>query len=497
MTASAEDFSLPIGDGVNDTISIGTQESWYSEVSMNDNLETWQEVEKITGVKIEWQASADYNTVMQPRVAANEDLPDIFIVPPRGTNTGVYKLAQDGVIRQLDDLIAQYAPDIQKVLDSEPELKALLTAPDGNIYSICDVAMYQNDLIVTNALYIRQDWLDKLGLEQPETIEDWYHVLTAFKNEDPNGNGLQDEIPLSGMNLGTKLFPYFLSAYDLPVNVGAWWYDDNKEVFCTYATESFKAYLTEMNKWYAEGLIDMEMNRDEANFQALVATDVVGAWAHLAERDTQYSNLLETSGYADAEVALIHHPAGKEETVILKNSPTGSHWVIPTSSEKAELAIKWMNYVWATEDGIMHNYWGIEGKTWEVADGKKQFTDYVLENPDGLDPFNVLRSMGCVQSFMNRSGADFYEAINCKGNAVAYAKECTMIEPFPVPMLTAEEQSVLDIYENDFNTYCSENLVKFVTGARSLDEYDSFIEELNNFGIGELIKVKQANLDRS
>lgn len=153
-----------------------------------------------------------------------------------------------------------------------------MTAPDGHIYTIADTPKYVNDMVVANALFIRQDWLDTLGLEQPETIEDWYEVLTAFKNEDPNGNGIQDEIPLSGIDLASGLFSYLLSAYDLPAGVGPWWYDENGEVFCVYTTEEYKNFVTEMNRWYAEGLIDMELTRDEANFQALCATNTVGAF---------------------------------------------------------------------------------------------------------------------------------------------------------------------------------------------------------------------------
>ena len=219
-SASGDAYTLPIGDGETDNLTVACLEGWYTAVSINDNLEIWQEIENRTGVKINWEASADYDTVMQPRIAAGSDLPDIFVVPPSMTNTGVYNLAHEGLIQPLDDLISQYAPDIQRVLDEDPELKNLLTAPDGHIYTIADTPKYVNDMVVANALFIRQDWLDTLGLEQPETIEDWYEVLTAFKNEDPNGNGIQDEIPLSGIDLASGLFSYLLSSYDLPAGVG-------------------------------------------------------------------------------------------------------------------------------------------------------------------------------------------------------------------------------------------------------------------------------------
>ena len=133
------------------------------------------------------------------------------------------------------------------------------------------------------------------------------------------------------------------------------------EVFCVYTTEEYKNFVTEMNRWYAEGLIDMELTRDEANFQALCATNTVGAFSHLSERETQYNNLLATSGYPEAVHSLIHHPAGTKEVQVVKRDPTWNHYAIPASSDKAELAVKWMNFVWGSDEGVTLTEWGIEG----------------------------------------------------------------------------------------------------------------------------------------
>ena len=352
-------------------------------------------------------------------------------------------------------------------------------------------------MVVANALFIRQDWLDTLGLEQPETIEDWYEVLTAFKNEDPNGNGIQDEIPLSGIDLASGLFSYLLSSYDLPAGVGPWWYDENGEVFCVYTTEEYKNFVTEMNRWYAEGLIDMELTRDEANFQALCATNTVGAFSHLSERETQYNNLLATSGYPEAVHSLIHHPAGTKEVQVVKRDPTWNHYAIPASSDKAELAVKWMNFVWGSDEGVTLTEWGIEGKTYEVVDGKKQFTDFVLNNPDGLDPYNALRSLGASNTILVRTPTEVYEALNGQGNAIPYAESTNMIEPFPNMMSTPEEQDILDMYSTDFDTYCSESILGFITGTTDMGEWQSFVDTLNSIGLEELRTVKQAQYDRS
>ena len=68
--------------------------------------------------------------------------------------------------------------------------------PHGQIYAF---PFIRSDvkLLVSTGLAVRQDWLDKLGLKTPTTLDEWRTMLTAFKQRDPNGNGKADEIPLS------------------------------------------------------------------------------------------------------------------------------------------------------------------------------------------------------------------------------------------------------------------------------------------------------------
>ena len=57
---------------------------------------------------------------------------------------------------------------------------------------------------------------------------------------------------------------------------------------------------------------------------------------------------------------------------MVKRDPTWNHYAIPASSDMAELAVIWMNFVWGSDEGVTLTVWGIEGKTWEEVDGNKQ-----------------------------------------------------------------------------------------------------------------------------
>jgi len=103
----------------------------------------------------------------------------------------IFTYALQGAFLPLNDLIDQYGPNIKKFLDENEEVKKALTAPDGNIYML----NYIPDGDAARAYFIRTDWLKKLNLEMPTNFEELEKVLYAFKNDDPNGNGIKDEIP--------------------------------------------------------------------------------------------------------------------------------------------------------------------------------------------------------------------------------------------------------------------------------------------------------------
>jgi putative aldouronate transport system substrate-binding protein len=401
-TAAPPAGSLPFGNGT--TVSLACLEGWYPAVTMANNLPVWQEFEKRTGVKIKWEVYSDYDTAMQPRVASGKDLPDIMLVPPSWGNSGVYKLATDGMIIPLDDLIAQWGPDIQRIFSADPDLKALLTAPDGKVYTIADTPKYVND-IVASSFFIRQDWLDKLSLKAPTTTEEWHDVLKAFKANDLNGNGQADEIPFSG-NYGALSF--FGSAFGLTCPTTPWWPDAAGKVYCQYASPEYKELLTYVNTLYSEGLIDKELNRDEPNFQSLVSTNVVGSFVVLCGYLTLYDNLLAKT-VTDVNHQCVVPPKGPNGLAILKRDATWNHYGITKTCKTPEIAIQWINYVWGSDEGVRLNEYGLEGQTYTMgSDGKPHYTDFVLKNPDGLDMYNALRSLGASNTLLVRTPMDVY-----------------------------------------------------------------------------------------
>ncbi len=127
---------------------------------------------------------------------ASGDLPDVIMnVDVSPEQQMIY--GEQGIFVSFTDLIEKYGDNTKKIFQEMPEVKGAITAPGNKIYSL----PYINECYhcsLDYKMYVYKPWLDKLGLKEPTTTEEFYQMLKAFKEKDPNGNGKADEIPLVG-----------------------------------------------------------------------------------------------------------------------------------------------------------------------------------------------------------------------------------------------------------------------------------------------------------
>ena len=256
--AASENESKP-AEG-NDTISfpLETPETFSmfaivnGDVALPDCL-AWQEVEAQTNVKWDIQSALGVEIEEKKNLLLNSGkYPDVFY-KANLTPDQVNKYGSEGVFIALNDLIDQYCPNLKAEMAKRPGAEERITAPDGNIYSLPFLGRSDNGWINS---FINQPWLDKLGLEMPTTLDEFYEVLKAFKTQDPNGNGEADEIPFACTQ---DFLYYFIPNFDIVI--------DNNCGGCNmalidgeyqhlYSSERYKEFLAYMRKLYAEGLLD-------------------------------------------------------------------------------------------------------------------------------------------------------------------------------------------------------------------------------------------------
>ncbi len=505
---AAEEYTLPLGDYDNTFLNVATYDNYYTAASYAEPLPVLEWVEERTGVQINWDCtpSGQYNDVMRVRLSAGKDLPDIVQIPG-GSNASkgeVYSYALQGVLIPLDDLIREHAPNIAKLIwEENPELGKAFTAPDGHIYHIAQNYEGTN-AVACRGLHIRTDWLKTLGLEIPKTIDDWYNVLVAFRDGDPNGNGIADEIPISAFSSDPLAeYGYLATAFGL-VAPASKYIDVDGKVVCQYDDPRFKEFLTFLNKLYTEGLMDPSYTiGGESKMNALCAKDVVGVTSHYADVSELWSGTAALAGNpnsAGAEYHMIPCPVAADGTPVrmMGRSLTGHCYGITKDCKDPVLAIKWLDYVYANPEGRDVMLFGLEDLTYTVnEDGTKSWTEYVGNNPDGLNVASALRSVGAFPAqFSNRTVEFGILLYSQRAADESDALSQYLIPPFPTIMGTEEELDQISALSTDINTYEKEMIQKFITGQAPLDDFDAFRDTVRSMGGDELTAIYQQQLDR-
>ena len=351
---------------------------------------------------------------------------------------------------------------------------------------------------VPDYLYIRQDWLDHLGLEMPKTVDELYDVLVAFKEQDANGNGDPgDEIPLATKNGIWQLY-YLMTGFGYDTN-SLWYVDENSEVHYAAVEEQYKEMLTFLNKCYAEGLISDDL--DGTMLTQNITEDKVGIVCHDPADNMASSDDLAMTGNPNCDYEFMPVIQSDENGTaqMTKRSLTWHYYGITSACENPEVAIQWIDYVYASEDGSMLYNYGIEGLTYEYDDnGEIQFTDLVTNNETYTSAFSALRSVGAWPTyFINDSGEAFMKIFEgTKVETACKAAYNNMRDPFPEMLGTAEESEIYTSIWPDLSTYLNEMFTAFVIGTEPLDNFDKYVETANSMGMQDVIEVKKAQYAR-
>lgn len=490
-------YDLPIGHG--ETIVYSGPDSWYAPASLSEDLPVWQEVEKRLNIKIKWEVSSSdqWNTTMFTRIASGRDLPDIMGLPT-WQNANIDRLASEGVIIPLTDLINKYAPNIQKILNQNSDARKQMTAPNGNIYSI-DECFEANEYY--DSLLIRKDWLDKLNLSVPKTIQEFTNVFKAFKENDLNGNGKNDEIPLS-VSEGYK-YTYLSSGFGLASPLQDCLPDANGKVIYEKSTSNYKDYLAYLNYLYENGLMDPQYAvGDAAKFEALVSQNIIGVTVGGGDWEARYEADLHSAGYTDADYMLIDPPADENGKVqLVKRQMLGGQIGISTDCKNPELCIKIMDYLWGSDEGNTLLHYGLEGQSYTTdANGKKEFTDFVKNNSEGLDAGSALRSIGAWPPLFDRQTREFMSDLFPADAVKYYADNMAAgkyVNPFPKMLYTQEEVSSSDEILGDLETYQQEMELKFILGQEDISKYDTeYLPKMKELRLDDYVVIRQGEYDR-
>ena len=305
-------------------------------------------------------------------VLASGNYPEIYLMRDNGafTYAEMYKYGmQDGFFVPIQDLIAENAPKIQAILDAEPAYVNMHTAPDGNMYAVTRFSECQHALGYYK-MYVNTDWLTKLNLEMPTDLDEFKDMLIAFRDSDPNGNGVKDEIALTAR--GDTLFTgYIFNSYiDTDMVKGKYTRIEDGVVKFSANTQEFKDALAYMRDLYEEGLIDPNsFTQDSTQLKQTVCgeTPLVGTFSASGifnmdmNNEYVYQNykiMMPMKGYNGTQIA---------NSSNVMDANVKGYFLITDICENPEAACRFVDEFVDPDMSMIASY-GEEGVAWKYAE---------------------------------------------------------------------------------------------------------------------------------
>jgi putative aldouronate transport system substrate-binding protein len=455
----------------------------------------WNEYEKMTNIDVTWDL-IPFDSLKEKRnlAMASGSLPDAFhtsVFP----NLDIYKYGEQGTFIKLNDLIDEYAPNLKKLFKEYPEIEKALTFPDGNIYSFPTI--YSPDflsLLISERPWIREDWLDDLDMDMPETTDEFYAYLQKVQKEKP------DVIPYGGTSI-ESLVSWVKGSYGLG-NRGVKYIDMDPETdkMRFYPTsDNYKEMLEYVHKLYAEKLIDQSIfTIDDAQFIANGSEGKYGSVVYHSPEDL----LGGESGKYYQPAPALEGPHGDKLFTGISSSVGGTGGFLITSENPDPAAtVRWMDYFYS-EEGAKLFFMGIEGETFEeTKDGELEYLDKITDSPDGLTLDQELTKYltwpgGGYPGIVKEEYFKGSESSEASIKAAEKLEPNLIKETWPNFTYTAEESKELSALASDLEKYVDEMKDKFISGDAAFSEWDNYVKTIEKMGLDKYMEIQEKAYER-
>jgi putative aldouronate transport system substrate-binding protein len=453
--------------------------------------------------------------------AGGADLPDILMLGgPAGnfSSTAVSNWGQAGMIVPLNKYFDKLAYHLRSAYEEArymdySTMLTLSASTDGNIYAVPSYGEEVGNQVGGGRMLIYKEWLDKLNMKKPTTLEGMRAYLEAVRDNDMNGNGnSKDEIPLTGFIgqlyqiKGAFLTPFLGSNGTDP------WINREGKIEFTYNKEEYRQGIR-----YIKGLVDDKLldpsffTQDQAQMTAMITSSphLVGAYGR-----SSYSNLPRElwPTYGVYAVALAG-PDGKRHQTYWPPTPFPT-FLITKNCKYPEAAFLFADYLASSEVSFINRY-GFEGQDWRAMDPAKEVNLYNAKDPvmQTVNKWGSLQNTywGGVGAYTNN--ASFAERTatmpNDPANADYIINEIVAnlvkeAEPLAVRGTTIsklvynekENEIMQDIWA-PIETYVNESFTRFVMSDMNLDtEWDAYVQTMNSMGLKEVLNAVQSSYDR-
>ena len=457
--------------------------------------------EEACNVKLTWIELPQDQTAEPLAALLAGNLPDIFMVADAMSDTIVLqnsKLWQPITVEELQQYCPNVYAEYEKYVDG---WQAFLTYPDGNIYGLMGDFLTSDLHTIPQAQYINVQWLENLGLEMPQTLDELHDVLVAFKEKDANGNGdPNDEIPMTFCdNFKKARVTCFAASWGLAIDAFSktWYNIEDGQVVAAVNTPAFRAFLEYYNKLGQEGLLNLEgFSQTQDQFTADLDAMKVGVFWGWAP----YNYIKDEANRAQYK-ALVPTPAEGYSSLVYASNPVRAKrnsFLITTACKNKEAALAWWDYISEPERAI-ETYYGEKDVWWKLLDDDYNWDTITLSDEEltakGYGAY-VGKSIGGANTLGQVNGQPLMlhtKWVDLEGNpngtnesrtiAVNTFKAAGVIAPYMnnaiIPAAAQEEFDFMtEGLDNLINSFISTSILNGVTDA-SWNEYVEKLEQYN------------------
>ena len=465
-----------------------------------------ERLQSMTDVPIIWETGAkvDGANVLRQQIAAGE-FPQV-VIGNAFQPAEISQFAANGIILPIEDYINEKdTPNIWKLYQERPAIKAASVAPDGHIYTLPGLQEFLPDSL-ENIVYINKVWLDKLGLEVPTNLIELKDVLKAFKEKDPNGNGKADEIPLTFQTTSSSAYPeVLLSSWGVATKYGTWdsWLTvQDGEVKFTPIIDEWRFMLEYYRDLYAEGLLDMEAFTHDGNQFSAKQQTPVSTIGMLWSNANPFLN-------ADEYIAIPPLSADGKITPVWRIHPgyigTKDFLVIFKSCQNPQNVLKWADKMYEIDHSIQ-NAWGEaadnstlskdgDGFKWNELPEGKYFASYLYQCVlSGGIPCWIPPEVYSGESDKISALPEWGESLKTYEIYEPYLDK----ETWPRPYYAVDEADRLSELTTDIFNLTETQRAKWVCGQEELNDasWKKYVDEMKKMNVDEMIEIYQAAYDR-
>ncbi|MBP3610377.1 MAG: extracellular solute-binding protein [Lachnospiraceae bacterium] len=519
------------GCGTKEEEKDSTQTEFYIMGGMSplsagyDSNVVLNEMAEKAGISIEWDTMSDSLAEQVNIRIAGEQLPDAF----QGVGFSSYDIATygaDGVFLDLTPYInEEIMPNLTKILEEHPDIRAAITMPDGKIYGLpaaeqmgtAGIGLENDYSIYTVPQFsmINKAWLDELGLEVPKTLDELYDCLVAFQVNDMShkyyGNAPGSTIPMStgfdqwcwGQNVFYAGFGFTNWPNDVCNDLVL---NDDGTVEFVCVRDEYKDAVSYFHHWYEEGLMDIEMfSQSTSQLIAKCSQGQVGVatWWYIEE-------VMGDKSEDYVFLPILEGPKGGYHVTVRDGGAVNSgNLNITSACGNPEALLKFYDQ-WYDGEIVMQLQYGPIDVYFTEKDDKgmwKSITDAEAKEKFGKSA-GELKGVYEVYGPKLILGEYYNKNFYMEDRAIERLQDLSehWVEPYVSSMVTypidvvfsEDELEVIDRYKADFESAVSEQEALWLkNGGPTEDEWNAYVDMLvNSCGLEKLKAAYQSAYDR-